>query len=72
MTNPFDDETGTFSVVVNTEGQHSLWPGFAQIPGGWTLSFGPDTRQACLEYIEGNWVDMRPKSLISAVEIPKP
>ena len=25
-TNPFDDDNGTFFVLVNDEGQHSLWP----------------------------------------------
>ena len=26
MTNPFEDDNGTFHVLVNDEGQHSLWP----------------------------------------------
>ncbi|MFE7595491.1 MbtH family NRPS accessory protein, partial [Kitasatospora sp. NPDC057512] len=26
MTNPFDDQDGTFLVLVNDENQHSLWP----------------------------------------------
>lgn len=63
MTNPFDDEEGTFSVVVNDEGQHSLWPSFAPIPGGWSVVFGESDRKACIDYIETNWTDMRPKSL---------
>ncbi|MDT5206197.1 MAG: MbtH protein, partial [Mycobacterium sp.] len=28
-TNPFDDDNGTFVVLVNDEDQHSLWPTFA-------------------------------------------
>ncbi len=28
MTNPFEDETGVFHVLVNEEGQHSLCPAF--------------------------------------------
>jgi len=32
--NPFDDDDGTFFVLVNDEGQHSLWPTFAGIPAG--------------------------------------
>jgi MbtH protein len=28
---------------------------------------GKDTRDACLAYIEENWTDMRPKSLIEAM-----
>jgi uncharacterized protein YbdZ (MbtH family) len=64
--NPFDDETANFYVVVNDEEQYSLWPTFKQVPDGWTIVFGADgqsSRQACLEYVEENWTDMRPKSL---------
>lgn len=32
--NPFDDEAGTFFVLVNDEEQHSLWPTFADVPAG--------------------------------------
>ena len=68
MTNPFDDNNGVFLVLVNHEGQHSLWPQFAAIPAGWDPVFGPESRQACLDYVEKNWTDMRPKSLIAAME----
>jgi MbtH protein len=64
MGNPFDDENGTFFVLVNDEGQHSLWPTFIDVPEGWQVVFGEDTRQACFDYIEMKWTDMRPKSLI--------
>lgn len=65
MTNPFDDEDGRFFVLVNDEGQHSLWPSFADVPPGWEVVHGEDTRAACLEYVEEHWTDMRPKSLIA-------
>ncbi len=68
MTNPFEDESGQFRVLVNDEGQYSLWPNFIDIPAGWTSSFGPDTRQACLGYVEANWTDMRPRSLVDAMK----
>jgi uncharacterized protein YbdZ (MbtH family) len=68
MTNPFDNEDGTFVVVVNDEGQHSLWPDFADVPDGWRAVHGPDSRAACLEYVESNWTDMRPLSLIRDTE----
>ena len=68
MANPFDDENGTFLVLVNQEGQHSLWPSFADVPAGWDVVFGEETRAACLAYIEENWTDMRPKSLIAEME----
>ncbi|MFJ7781027.1 MbtH family protein [Streptomyces yangpuensis] len=68
MSNPFDDPDGVFLVLVNDEGQHSLWPQFADVPAGWTIAFGPESNSACLEYVENNWTDMRPKSLVAAME----
>ncbi|WAX80936.1 MbtH family protein [Streptomyces sp. KMM 9044] len=68
MTNPFDDPDATYLVLVNHEAQYSLWPAFAEVPAGWTVAHEQDTRQVCLDYIEANWTDMRPKSLIEAME----
>jgi MbtH protein len=68
MTNPFEDENGTFHVLVNEEGQHSLWPAFLDVPEGWTIVHASDTRAACLDYVNKNWTDMRPKSLIKRME----
>lgn len=68
MTNPFEDPNGSYLVLVNDEGQHSLWPEFIDVPAGWTSTKGPDTRAACLEYIEANWTDLRPRSLVAAME----
>jgi uncharacterized protein YbdZ (MbtH family) len=61
--NPFDDDNGSFLVLVNDEEQHSLWPTFADVPAGWRVVFGEADRAACLDYIEQNWADIRPKSL---------
>jgi len=66
--NPFDDPDATFLVLVNDEGQHSLWPAFADIPPGWEIAHDKDTRAACLEYVERTWTDLRPKSLIEAMD----
>ncbi|GAA1985322.1 MbtH family protein [Catenulispora subtropica] len=66
-TNPFDDETGRFHVVVNDEEQHSLWPAFAEVPAGWRAVFGEASRAECLEYVDRAWTDMRPKSLRDAM-----
>jgi MbtH protein len=68
MTNPFDDPDGTFLVLVNDEGQHSLWPEFAAVPAGWEVAFGPGPRADALEHVESNWTDMRPRSLVRAME----
>lgn len=68
VSNPFDDPDAKFFVLVNDEGQHSLWPVFSEVPAGWTVAHGEDTRQACLDYVETHWTDMRPKSLIAAMD----
>ncbi|WP_269756645.1 MbtH family protein [Amycolatopsis aidingensis] len=68
MTNPFDNPDGSFFVLVNDENQHSLWPAFAEVPAGWTVVFGEAGRQECLDYVEENWTDMRPKSLAEAMD----
>lgn len=67
-TNPFDDENGTFIVLVNEENQHSLWPAHTAVPRGWSVVHESGTRQACLAYIEANWTDIRPESLIAQAE----
>jgi len=68
VTNPFEDPDGRYLVLINDEGQHSLWPVFADAPAGWEVIFGEEGRQECLDFIEKSWTDMRPKSLIRAME----
>ena len=68
MTNPFEDPDANYLVLVNDEGQRSLWPVFVVIPEGWTQVFGEAGREECLDYIEKNWTDMRPRSLVEAME----
>jgi MbtH protein len=67
-TNPFEDPDAKYLVLINDEGQHSLWPVFADVPDGWEVIFGEDGRQECLDFIEKNWTDMRPNSLIRQME----
>jgi MbtH protein len=67
-TNPFDDPDGTYLVLVNDEGQHSLWPAFAEVPAGWTAVLPETSREAALDYVERNWTDMRPKSLAEQMD----
>lgn len=68
MTNPFDVQDGTFSVLVNEEGQHSLWPDFADVPAGWTVVHGPADRDACVEYVNTHWTDLRPRSVAARLD----
>jgi cytochrome P450 len=63
MTNPFEDDSGSYLVLVNDQGQRSLWPTALSVPDGWNVNFGPMSRRACLEHIDATWTDMRPKRL---------
>ena len=68
MNNPFEDEEGTYVVLVNDEKQYSLWPNYCEVPAGWNVAKTDDTRQACLNYITENWKDMRPLSLVTSMK----
>ena len=66
MTNPFDDENGEF-LLVNVEKQHSLRPSQINVPAG-RRQVGPSgARKTCLDWIDEHWTDMRPKSLVEAM-----
>ena len=66
MTNPFEDDPGSYLVLVNDQGQRSLWPTALSVPDGWNVNFGPMSRRACLEHIDATWTDMRPSDWGSA------
>ncbi|MFF0311876.1 MbtH family protein [Streptosporangium sp. NPDC004379] len=66
MSNPFEDEDGRYLVLVNGEGQHSLWPLSIDVPDGWEVAHGEDGRQGCLDFINAHWTDMRPRGLSGA------
>ncbi|GIH26477.1 protein mbtH [Acrocarpospora phusangensis] len=65
MANPFEDDGAIYRVLVNEERQYSLWPAAIPVPAGWTAVFGDDSRQACLDYVEATWTDLRPASLVA-------
>jgi MbtH protein len=66
MTNPFENEDGTYLVLVNHDDQHSLWPASIPVPAGWRTVLGPGSRAQCLAHIETHWTDLRPVSLLTA------
>ncbi|MFF2510440.1 MbtH family protein [Streptomyces sp. NPDC058086] len=68
MSNPFEDPEAQYLVLVNHEGQHSLWPLFAAVPTGWSTAHGPASRQECLDYVTTNWTDLRPRSLAAQMD----
>ncbi|MBK7859243.1 MAG: MbtH family protein [Archangiaceae bacterium] len=61
--NPFDDDAAQFVVLVNAEGQHSLWPARLSCPLGWRQVHGPQPRAECLAFVDRSWKDIRPLSL---------
>ena len=51
-----------FKVLVNDEGQHSLFPAHKDSPAGWNDTLFRGTREQCLAYVEANWTDITPIS----------
>ncbi|WP_327004437.1 MbtH family protein [Dactylosporangium sp. NBC_01737] len=52
MSGPFEDPSVSYTVLVNGEGQYSLWPLFAAVPPGWLAAAAAGTRSECLAYVE--------------------
>lgn len=52
-----------FDVVINEQGQYSLWPEGKPMAIGWSEAGQSGERQVCLDYIAEHWTDMRPRSL---------
>jgi MbtH protein len=67
MANPFENDDIDYFALINDERQYSLWPAFVPVPEGWTVAHGKVSRQACLDYINENWTDMRPQSLVDSM-----
>lgn len=67
MTNPFENPNANYNVLINNEGQYSLWPSFVEVPNGWNVVVNNNNREDCLNYINNNWTDMRPNSLANAM-----
>ncbi|MEV0535396.1 MbtH family NRPS accessory protein [Kitasatospora sp. NPDC050463] len=56
-------DTELFRVLVNDEGQHSLWPAGLQVPAGWHTVGPTGTKEECMTYVDEHWTDLRPLSL---------
>jgi MbtH protein len=65
MASPFDNEHGSYLVILNTEGQHSLWPDSLSVPQGWRPVHGPTDRRSSTQFIDAHWTDLRPASLVA-------
>lgn len=51
----FDDESAVFQVVVNGEGQYSIWPQGREIPAGWSEAGFAGSKAECLAHIDATW-----------------
>jgi len=72
MASAFEAENSRFLVLVNAEGQYSIWPAFREVPLGWNAVGPTGERQICLDWIEAHWTDMRPKSQVESSRPSKP
>ncbi|MFD7071800.1 MbtH family protein [Streptomyces sp. NPDC059913] len=66
MSNPFENSDRSYDVLVNDEGQYSLWPTGTAVPAGWETVLADRSREECLARVEELWTDMRPRSLRAA------
>jgi MbtH protein len=63
MRNDESEDHTVYNVVVNHEGQYSIWAADRQNALGWSDAGKSGTKAECLAYIEEVWTDMRPLSL---------
>ncbi|MFI6252353.1 MbtH family protein [Streptomyces sp. NPDC051016] len=56
----------TYTVVVNAEEQHSIWPEAKALPNGWRPIGFTGSREECLAHVAEVWTDIRPKSVVPA------
>lgn len=57
------EDTTIYKVVVNQEGQYSIWAAGRDNPLGWNDVDKSGSKAECLAHIEKVWTDMRPLSL---------
>jgi MbtH protein len=65
--NSYTIDGDVFKVLINDEGQYSLWPSAQSAPDGWREVGFTGGMQECSDYVDKNWVDMRPLSLQKAM-----
>jgi MbtH protein len=52
-----------YKVVINGEGQYSIWPADRDNPAGWNDAGKTGPKDECLAFVDEVWTDMRPLSL---------
>ena len=74
MDEDLNEDQQRFTVVVNAEGQYSLWSdswldGFTSVPRGWKEVGVRGPKAECLSHIDEVWKDQRPVSLQNEMEL---
>jgi MbtH protein len=55
-----DRDDRTYKVVVNGEGQYSIWDESRESPAGWRDAGKAGSKEECLAYVEEVWTDLTP------------
>ncbi|MCL2713559.1 MAG: MbtH family NRPS accessory protein [Alphaproteobacteria bacterium] len=58
-----ESEPEIYTVLVNHEGQYSLWLKRNAVPRGWQAVGKQGEKADCLEYVRTVWTDMTPLSI---------
>jgi len=53
-----DGAAGDWLVLANERGQYSIWPGFAEVPAGWTVNRAAASREECTAHVERMWTTL--------------
>ncbi|QQK77680.1 MbtH family protein [Salicibibacter cibarius] len=57
MNDPRENEDEQYRVLMNQNGQYSIWRIDLPVPDGWTIVF-EQNYNACLEYIDTHWKEL--------------
>lgn len=68
MSKAEQEDTAIYKVVINLQGQYSIWAVGRDNPLGWEDVEKSGSKADCLAYIEKAWTDMRPLSLRKLTE----
>jgi MbtH protein len=67
MTQDDAEDTEIYKVVVNDEGQYSIWRVDMPNPLGWYDADKVGSKAECLAHIDKVWTDMTPRSVAAAL-----
>lgn len=63
-----DNGPERWTVLINAEEQHGLFPADLPTPAGWRPTDFTGTEEECVAYVDEHWTDMRPLSLRQALD----